>query len=267
MELSLQNPNLLGDRKLLLEAARKKLDESGYSYRKGKSRSKRLSSDGDGSSVSKRAKINAEYRLSRIDELKDKIKDLSEQLHYKNLRRVAAENVHNYKECDKLTEQMSTLKHERHTLELELKALTKKQKKAEWYLTKKAIPLKVSPPQNNLMSRPPSSSPEPRSSSGSSVPPTPVSCSSISSSPSLSEPPTSMCLSSQLDVCTSQDSDGTVQLSEESSDVPQPVHPLYPLLRQDALQLDHCTTHDSCDTASHQQPDNFSSLPVDQHFL
>ena len=120
MELSLQNPNLLGDRKLLLEAARKKLDESGYSYRKGKSRSKRLNSDGDGSSVSKRAKINAEYRLSRIDELKDKIKDLSEQLHYKNLRRVAAENVHNYKECDKLIEQMSTLKHERHTLELEL---------------------------------------------------------------------------------------------------------------------------------------------------
>ena len=62
--------------------------------------------------MSKRAKISAEYHLSRIDELKDKIKDPSEQLYYKNLRRVAAGNVHNYKECDRLIEQMSTLKHE-----------------------------------------------------------------------------------------------------------------------------------------------------------
>lgn len=121
------------------------------------------------------------YRLSRIEELKDNIKDLSEQLHYKNLRRVAAENMHNYKECDKLTEQLSTLKAERHKLDLELKALTKKQKKSEWYLARKSAPLKVSPPQQNLFSYVPSSSPDPLSPSSISVSPTPV---SISSSPS-----------------------------------------------------------------------------------
>ena len=134
MQLCLQTPNLLSDRKSLLEAARKQLDESGYGYKKGRSRSKRLNPDDDGSSGNKRTKVNKEFRLSRIEELKEQIQDKSEQLKYKELRREAAQNIHNYKECDKLTEQMSPLKADRRLLELELAALTTKQRKAEWYL-------------------------------------------------------------------------------------------------------------------------------------
>ena len=40
MELCMQNPNLLSDRKALLELSRKKLDETGNMYKKGKSRAK-----------------------------------------------------------------------------------------------------------------------------------------------------------------------------------------------------------------------------------
>ena len=134
-QLCLQNPNLLSDRKSLLEAARKQLDESVYGYKKGRSRSKRLNPDDDGSSGNKRAKVNKEFCLSRIEELKEQIQDKSEQVKYKELRREAAQNVHNYKECDKLIEQMSTLKADRRLLELELTALTKKQGKAEWCLS------------------------------------------------------------------------------------------------------------------------------------
>ena len=160
----MQNPNLLSDRKALLEASRKKLDESGYVYKKGKSRSKQFSSDDGESPVNKRGKINKEFRLSRMTELRDQIEDKNEQLKYKELRRDAAKNVHNYKECDKLTEQMSVLKADRRQLQLELSALTRKQKKAEWYLARKRTALKVTAPQPNS---PPwhfaSSSPEPRS--------------------------------------------------------------------------------------------------------
>ena len=86
MKLCLQNPNLLSDRKALLEASRKQLDESGYIYKKGKSRSKRLNSGDDDSSVNKRVKVNKDFRLTRITELKEQIKDKSEQVKYKELR-------------------------------------------------------------------------------------------------------------------------------------------------------------------------------------
>ena len=102
-----------------MEASRKKLDESGYCYRKGKSRSRQLSTnDGKECLEKKRAKISKEIRLSRITELQEQIKDKNEQVQYKDLRREAAKNVHNYKECDKLTEQMSVLKSDRRGLEL-----------------------------------------------------------------------------------------------------------------------------------------------------
>ena len=169
-QLCLQTPNLLSDRKALLEASRKKLDESGYGYKKGKSRSKRLTAD-EGS-PQKRAKINRDFRLARIAELQEQIKDKKEQLEFKELRRDAAKNVHHYKECDKLTEQMAELKAGRRQLEQELAALTKKQKKSEWYFNKTSTPLKVSASELNsrISRRFPSSSPEPQSSSFQSTP-------------------------------------------------------------------------------------------------
>ena len=172
MQLCLQTPNLLSDRKALLEASRKKLDESGYGYKKGKSRSKRLTAD-EGS-PKKRAKINRDFRLARIAELQEQIKDKKEQLEFKELRRDAAKNVHYYKECDKLTEQMAELKAGRRQLEQELAALTKKQKKSEWYFNKTSTPWKVSASELNsrISRRFPSSSPEPQSSSFQSTPST-----------------------------------------------------------------------------------------------
>ena len=74
------------------------------------------SNDGKECLEKKRAKISKEIRLSRITELQEQIKDKNEQVQYKDLRREAAKNVHNYKECDKLTEQMSVLKSDRRGL-------------------------------------------------------------------------------------------------------------------------------------------------------
>ena len=124
------------NRGLLLVQARKRVDDSGYVYKKGKSRSKLINTD-DEAPTPKRRKINQEYCLERIAELQDKIKDLNERIEFKNKRRDAASNVRNYKECDELTEQMSNLKNEKRLLDTELSALTKKQKKSIWYKNKK----------------------------------------------------------------------------------------------------------------------------------
>ena len=118
-ELCLHDHNLLSDRKLLLERARERVHESGYSYKKGSSRSKTLNPS-DGKATPKRRKISQDTRLSRIAEVRDRIKDLSDQIGFKEKRRECASAVRNYKECDTLTEQMSVLKTERRQLETEL---------------------------------------------------------------------------------------------------------------------------------------------------
>ncbi len=50
-------------------------------------------------------------------------------------RRDCASNMNNYKECDKLTEQLSVLNSERRQLEVELASLTKSEK-SRWYYGK-----------------------------------------------------------------------------------------------------------------------------------
>ena len=60
--LALANPNLLNDRCKLTELARFKIDEDGYAYKHGKSRSKHICSESDTSTSSgprvKRTQIN-----------------------------------------------------------------------------------------------------------------------------------------------------------------------------------------------------------------
>ena len=138
VHLCLKSPDLLNDRSLLFKEARRVVDEEGYDYKKGRSRSRSLNPQADVSSdPPKKKKMSEHYRVTRIAELQERIKDITDQIGYKEKRRESASLVHNYKECDQITEQMSELKCERRKLEIELAGLTKKQKKSKWYHTTK----------------------------------------------------------------------------------------------------------------------------------
>ena len=89
------------------------------------------------SKLPKRKKINEEYCTSRIAELQERIKDITDQLGYKEKRCESASMVHNYKECDQITEQMLELNCERRKLDIQLAGLTKRQNKSKWYFGKK----------------------------------------------------------------------------------------------------------------------------------
>ena len=122
------NPDLLDDRNTLLKQSRELVHNQGYAYAKGKSRSNVFSPPG---STPKRAKLTQEVRKGRIDEINDQIKDLSDQISYKEKRREQAVNVHDYKQCDMLTEQMLELKSERRKVNIELAQLKKRQKRSQ----------------------------------------------------------------------------------------------------------------------------------------
>ena len=73
--------------------------------------------------------MRACFPALRVQRVKEVVKDLTDQITYKEKRREGASNVHNYKECDILTEQLSALKAERREHEHEVTDLQRKQKK------------------------------------------------------------------------------------------------------------------------------------------
>ena len=54
------------------------------------------------------------------------IRDLKDRIGFKEKRRFAAENVKDYKKCDEITEEISSLKHRCRELEAEFKYLKSK---------------------------------------------------------------------------------------------------------------------------------------------
>lgn len=64
------------------------------------------------------------------------LKDTADRMSFKEKQRLAAENSRNYKLCDELTEEMSSIKTRKWELEAELAALKRKSKRAEKYKKK-----------------------------------------------------------------------------------------------------------------------------------
>ena len=126
MDLCLQNPELLSDRTKLLELSRERVHEQGYQYRKGVSRSKRLQEDSKQPQTPKRAKVSEDVRLTRISELEEDIKDATDQIDIKEKRRNLASTAHQYKDCDRLTSQISHLRLKIREYRSELAELRKK---------------------------------------------------------------------------------------------------------------------------------------------
>ena len=109
MRLALDTPSLLGSRQKLLDLARKKVNREGYVYKKGKSRSIQFDDTSD-HSTPKRPKMSENFRVKLIAALEKDIKDFNDRLVLKEKRRNQARN---YKLCDQLTEEMSSIKRER----------------------------------------------------------------------------------------------------------------------------------------------------------
>ena len=134
-QLALQNPDLLLSKQKLLEEARKKLDESGYDYKKGRSRSKQLSSSESDESTSapKRVKTTEALRIKRISEIEEDLSDISQRMKFKEKRREQASLSHQYGICDQISEEISALKDRRRVLEKEMQGLRRKEQQSTWY--------------------------------------------------------------------------------------------------------------------------------------
>ena len=98
-ELCLKSPALIAKKGVLLNMAQEKVRNSGYQFKKGKSRSKKAASQAP---LPKRTKITPDLRAQRISYLQEDIKDINDQLSFKQKRCDIAASVENYKLCDVL---------------------------------------------------------------------------------------------------------------------------------------------------------------------
>lgn len=126
---------LLGKRHDLIQAARSKIISDGFQFVKGKSRSK-LDGD-DCPSTPKRKKSNVDLRRKRVHDLQEDFKDLNDRIGFKEQRRTAAQNIKDYKKCEDITEEISSLRRNRREIEMELTQLETKNRKSKWYFQKK----------------------------------------------------------------------------------------------------------------------------------
>ena len=132
-ELAVQDPSLLTRRGDLLNLARVEVQKKGYSYVKGKSRSKRFMSPPSDTPAPMRTKVSAEVRQKRIAALKEDISSLDRHFHFKNKRLQQAEGVKNYKLCEEINEEVQVITRQKRELTEELRLFREKERKAHWY--------------------------------------------------------------------------------------------------------------------------------------
>ena len=138
-DLCVNNPALLADRGKLFELAKDKLHESGYMFAKGKSRSKKLNQvDEEESERPRREKIDQQERHHRIETLKEELQDTNKHIGVKDKRIEQAQTIQNYKLCDQLSAEVTTLKSKRREIESSLRALQRKEQRSAKYFARKA---------------------------------------------------------------------------------------------------------------------------------
>ena len=125
---------MLVRRGILLERARVAVNESGYHYKKGKSRSKKFGSEVE---VRKRPKLDSDYRSQRIEDIDEELKTVSSSISFKEQRIENSSKLRNFKVCDQLNDEVDSLQQRRRTLECERRALVKKEKRSKQYHRKK----------------------------------------------------------------------------------------------------------------------------------
>lgn len=131
-DLCVRNPSLLlGKKGDLFKLAQEKVYQDGYQYKKGKSRSKRYLPEDD--TQPNRPKLDSNTRRERIMEIQDLISDIDRTIGFKQRRIETAAATRNFKTCDELSQEISSLKSERKEYTAELALLQKKAAKSSWY--------------------------------------------------------------------------------------------------------------------------------------
>lgn len=101
-------------------------------------RHKDVTSNSEGSSrENKRRKIDKDERGKEIQNMSDIIKNIKEQIEFKQLHLRKQKSLNDFAKCDQISEEIRKLMNEKKILEKQLKHMEKKEAKSKWYYNTK----------------------------------------------------------------------------------------------------------------------------------
>lgn len=116
----------------LLETAKENVIAQGYEFVKGNSRGK-LKDNSGSESQNKRRKIDKDEREKEIKDTTEILKNMQEQISFKQLRLQKQKSINDFSKCDQISGEIRKLLNEKKVLEKQLKRLEKKDAKSKWY--------------------------------------------------------------------------------------------------------------------------------------
>lgn len=116
-----------------MNKAKVKVISDGYTFAKGKSRSKGGSDESSEGPAIKRPKLTSEERSREIKLMQENLKTLNSRLGFKKQQLEKERCISNYKQCDIISAEMMEVRKERASVDKQLTALVKKEAKSSWY--------------------------------------------------------------------------------------------------------------------------------------
>ncbi|XP_028407557.1 uncharacterized protein LOC114530175 [Dendronephthya gigantea] len=135
-QIALEDPMIVGNKTELNKLAVAKLDIDGYSYRKKKSRSKQLNPDVD---TPKRAKLQSDFRASRIKEVSEDLKEVDKQVQLCTKQRDRYSNSQEFSSAIAISEKIEGLQGRKRKLQTELTMLQRKEARSQKYHSGKKV--------------------------------------------------------------------------------------------------------------------------------
>ena len=130
LALCMGTPSLTLNRGELLEKAREKVDNDGFNYKNGKSRSKKFGAASTGDGKVKRPKLDSGERRSLIEETKESIKEQSEKLAMLEREKCKLVNMNQFGTASHILDRISSARKEKGQLAKKLAVLEQKESKA-----------------------------------------------------------------------------------------------------------------------------------------
>ena len=124
---AMKDPTLLKNKKELLDKAKQNINNSGFQYKKGKSRSTMFATPDSSTCGSTKKNVTRNLREKRLEQLREDLKEVDLQLSFSVQQRDKCSNVHNFSKAVEVSQQVDDLRKKKRKYQSELDLLLGKE--------------------------------------------------------------------------------------------------------------------------------------------
>jgi hypothetical protein len=123
----MKDPTLLKNKKELLRIARQNINNSGFQYKKGKSRSTMFATPDSSTCGSTKKNVTRNLREKRLEQLQEDLKEVDLQISFSLQQRDKCSNVHNFSKAVEVSQEVDDIRKKKRKYQSELDLLHSKE--------------------------------------------------------------------------------------------------------------------------------------------